>query len=72
MTIISPSSSPTSNPLCFSDMHNHPSGESSPSEADIKVICDLICGGQLLKIEMIDHVVNGNRTSLRELGYFYA
>lgn len=29
--------------------------------------------GQLLKIEVLDHVIigNGNRSSLRELGYFY-
>ncbi len=55
-------------------MHNHPSGESSPSEADIKVTRDLIRAGQLLKIEVLDHVVmgNGNRSSLRELGYFYS
>jgi DNA repair protein RadC len=55
-------------------MHNHPSGESSPSEADIKVTRDLIRAGQLLKLELLDHVIigNGNRSSLRELGYFYA
>ena len=54
-------------------MHNHPSGESTPSEADIKVTRDLIRAGQLLKMEVIDHVVmgNGNHSSLRELGYFY-
>ena len=48
-------------------------GESAPSEADIKVTRDLIRAGQLLKIEVIDHVVvgNGNRSSLRELGCFY-
>jgi DNA repair protein RadC len=53
-------------------MHNHPSGESSPSEADIKVTRDLIRAGQLLKIEVLDHVVMGNpnHSSLRELGYF--
>lgn len=53
-------------------MHNHPSGESSPSEADIKVTRDLIRAGQLLKIEVLDHVVvgNGNFSSLRSLGYF--
>jgi len=52
-------------------MHNHPSGESSPSEADIKATRDLIRAGQLLKIEVLDHVVmgNGNHTSLRKLGY---
>jgi RadC-like JAB domain len=49
-----------------------PFWESRPSEADIKVTRDLIRGGQLLKIEVIDHVIigNGNRSSLRELGYF--
>jgi len=55
-------------------IHNHPSGESTPSEADIKVTRDLIRAGQLLKIELVDHVVVGNQNhaSLRELGYFYA
>jgi DNA repair protein RadC len=54
-------------------MHNHPSGDASPSEADIKVTRDLIRAGQLLKIEVLDHVImgNSNRSSLRELGYFY-
>jgi len=55
-------------------MHNHPSGESQPSEADIKVTRDLIRAGQVLRIEVIDHIVMGagNRSSLRELGYCYA
>lgn len=55
-------------------MHNHPSGESAPSEADIKVTRDLIRAGQLLRIEVLDHVIVGNpaHSSLRELGYFYS
>jgi DNA repair protein RadC len=55
-------------------MHNHPSGDASPSEADIKTTRDLIRAGQLLKIEVIDHVIvgNPNHLSLRTLGYFYA
>ena len=61
-------------------VHNHPSGDPTPSEADIKVTRDLIRAGQLLKIEVVDHVVIGRATaertkdysSLRELGYFYA
>lgn len=54
-------------------IHNHPSGDPSPSEADIKVTRDLIRAGQLLKIEVLDHVVMGagKHSSLRELGYFY-
>jgi DNA repair protein RadC len=55
-------------------LHNHPSSDSSPSDADVKVTRDLIRGVQLLKVEVIDHVIMGhrNRTSLREPGYFYA
>jgi len=60
-------------------VHNHPSGDPTPSEADIKVTRDLIRAGQLLKIEVLDHVIIGRKTaerekdfvSLRELGYFY-
>lgn len=59
-------------------MHNHPSGDPTPSEADIKVTRDLIRAGQLIKIEVLDHVVMGQPspdrssdfTSLRQLGYF--
>ena len=54
-------------------MHNHPSGDATPSEADIKVTRDLIRAGQFLKIEVLDHVIMGepNHSSLRTLGYFY-
>jgi DNA repair protein RadC len=53
-------------------MHNHPSGDQTPSEADIKVTRDLIRAGQLLKIEVLDHVIMGNpkHSSLRELVVF--
>lgn len=59
--------------------HNHPSGDPTPSEADVKVTRDLIRAGQLLKIDVLDHIVIGKKTeqnkgytSLRELGYFYS
>jgi DNA repair protein RadC len=59
-------------------VHNHPSGDPTPSEADIRVTRDLIRAGQLLKIEVLDHVILGRRAaengkdyvSLRELGFF--
>ena len=58
-------------------VHNHPSGDPTPSEQDIKVTRDLMRAGQLLKIELVDHIILGRRTeerprdfvSLRELGY---
>ncbi|HYV26214.1 MAG TPA: JAB domain-containing protein [Candidatus Eisenbacteria bacterium] len=52
-------------------MHNHPSGDPTPSEADTKVTRDLIRAGQLMKIEVLDHVIVGQKyCSLRESGYF--
>ncbi len=52
-------------------MHNHPSGDPTPSEADIKVTRDLLRAGQLVKIELLDHVIVGadRHFSLREAGY---
>jgi len=60
-------------------VHNHPSGDPTPSEADIRITRDLIRAGKLLKIEILDHIILGTKTdtrhrdfvSLREMGYFY-
>src|SRR6202789_2366119 len=46
-------------------VHNHPSGDPTPSEADIKVTRDLLRAGQLLKIEVLDHIIIGRRTEWR-------
>jgi DNA repair protein RadC len=60
-------------------MHNHPSGDPTPSESDIRVTREIIRAGKVIKIEVLDHVIVGLRTtddpkdfvSLKELGYFY-
>jgi DNA repair protein RadC len=60
-------------------LHNHPSGDPTPSEADIKATRDLIRAGKILKIEVLDHIIIGRATatrpkdyfSLKELGHFY-
>ena len=41
-------------------MHNHPSGDPTPSEADIKVTEKLKQVTNLLKIELVDHIIIGN------------
>ena len=59
--------------------HTHPSGDPTPSEADVKVTRDVIRAGDLLRIQVLDHIILGRRNestgkdyaSLRELGYFY-
>ena len=45
------------------------SGDPTPSEADIRVTRDLIRAGQLLKFEVLDHVILGHRTVERPRDY---
>ncbi len=54
--------------ICF---HNHPSGDPSPSSEDIDVTKRLVECGKILGIEMLDHIIIGDRkyVSLKEKGY---
>ena len=50
-------------------VHNHPSGDPTPSPEDVSVTRDLIAAGELLGIKLLDHLVigSGNRyVSLNE------
>jgi len=52
-------------------VHNHPSGDVTPSGADIQLTRRLVKAGDVLGIEVLDHVVigdGGEHASLRELG----
>src|SRR4051812_3762502 len=40
--------------------HNHPSGEAQSSETDIRATRDMIHAGQVMKTEVLDHVIIGN------------
>ncbi len=50
--------------------HNHPSGDPSPSPEDIEITRLLVDAGQLLDIQVIDHIIVGERAwvSLKEMG----
>lgn len=50
-------------------IHNHPSGNPSPSNEDIEVTKKLIDAGKVLNIQVLDHIIIGNGTwwSWREL-----
>ena len=37
--------------------HNHPSGDCSPSEDDLKTTDDLIKAGEVLGIKVLDHII---------------
>jgi len=51
-------------------IHNHPSGDPTPSPEDVMVTRKLVEGGQLLDIEVLDHLVigRGRFVSLKERG----
>ena len=52
-------------------VHNHPSGDPTPSGADIQLTRRLVKAGDVLGIEVLDHVIigdGGGHSSLRELG----
>ena len=51
-------------------MHNHPSGDVTPSYADIKVTHGLIRAGKVLKIEVLDHVIVGRPSQDRSYSLF--
>jgi len=51
-------------------VHNHPSGDASPSQQDIRLTRDLVDAGRHMKITVHDHVIVGaqGRTSMRAMG----
>lgn len=51
-------------------MHNHPSGDPSPSEADRRITSRIRGGADLLQIQFLDHVIAGDARhfSFREAG----
>lgn len=56
-------------------VHNHPSGDPTPSAEDVLITRNLVAAGKLLGIELLDHVVigSGNRyVSLNEKGLGFA
>jgi DNA repair protein RadC len=46
-------------------VHNHPSGDPTPSAEDIEVTHRLVRGGELLGIRVLDHVIVGNGTEMK-------
>lgn len=51
-------------------VHNHPSGDPAPSPDDVALTKTLLEAGDVLQIELLDHIVIGDRrfASLKQLG----
>ena len=60
-----------SNAASIMAFHNHPSGETTPSQQDIQLTKRLYEAGELLGIKLLDHLIigDGSFTSLKEKGY---
>lgn len=51
-------------------VHNHPSGDPTPSEEDLAVTRRVADAGLIMDLKLIDHIIIGDRdyTSLKEIG----
>ncbi len=51
-------------------VHNHPSGDPTPSERDVKFTKEVLEAGRVLGIELLDHIIigDGKFVSLKEEG----
>lgn len=54
-------------------VHNHPSGDPTPSQEDVELTRVLVDAGRLLGIEVLDHVIIGDNryVSFRQLGLVF-
>lgn len=52
-------------------MHNHPSGDPTPSQEDINVTRRIRDAGRILGVRLVDHIIIGDQsyTSMKEQGY---
>ena len=51
-------------------LHNHPSGDPEPSKEDIEITRRLVEAGEIIGIEVLDHVIIGEQRylSMKERG----
>jgi DNA repair protein RadC len=62
------------NAVALVAVHNHPSGDPTPSAADVALTAELERAGALLDIDLLDHLIigQGRWVSLRRLGLGFA
>lgn len=49
--------------------HNHPSGDPTPSKTDYDTTVRLNAGGELVGLELLDHIIIGSTDSANGLGF---
>ena len=58
-----------SNAASIMAFHNHPSGETTPSQQDIQLTNRLYEAGELLGIKLLDHLIIGDRVPILQSRY---
>ncbi|MBQ8516959.1 MAG: DNA repair protein RadC [Akkermansia sp.] len=58
------------NAACFIMVHNHPSGDPTPSSADIELTKTIAQCGELMHIPLFDHVILGTEAPGRPLPFY--
>lgn len=55
-------------------VHNHPSGDPTPSSADVSLTVEVVAAGKMLDIAVVDHLIigQGKHVSLKRLGLGFA
>ena len=43
-------------------VHNHPSGDPTPSQDDLKITAQLVDAGQMIDIKVLDHIIIGRKS----------
>ena len=53
-------------------LHNHPSGDPTPSKQDVLITRRVTEAGRLIGVELLDHIIIGDNCfiSLRDKGFF--
>ena len=51
-------------------VHNHPSGNPSPSSPDIEVTKKLVQSGDIIGIKVVDHIIVGEKTPENPNDYY--
>jgi DNA repair protein RadC len=52
--------------------HNHPSGDTTPSSADITITERLVAAGKIIDIPIVDHVIVGQRIGSEVTSGYYS
>jgi len=50
--------------------HNHPSGDPKPSAEDIRITKQLVKAGQIIEIQVLDHIILGKPSASDKKGFF--